>query len=78
MTTQTELTPAELSVLEKNVDKMSDAELRAWLDRLDTTIDVVEKENCQESFMDFVHRVWPDFIDGAHHNEMAEIGRAHV
>jgi predicted phage terminase large subunit-like protein len=25
----------------------------------------------QESFMEFVHRVWPSFIDGAHHKKMA-------
>jgi predicted phage terminase large subunit-like protein len=28
-------------------------------------------ENCQQSFMSFVHQVWPNFIHGAHHEKMA-------
>jgi predicted phage terminase large subunit-like protein len=28
-------------------------------------------QRAQDSFMEFVHRVWPSFIDGAHHKKMA-------
>ena len=65
------LSDADLLKLEQNLDKMTEAELRTWLTTLDATVEVEQKESCQEHFMDFVHRVWPDFIDGAHHSEMA-------
>jgi predicted phage terminase large subunit-like protein len=31
-----------------------------------------EAEKSRNNFMVFVHRVWPAFIDGAHHNKMAQ------
>ena len=65
------LGPEELQYLLDNIDTLSDAQLRSLKDQLDVTVDAVQKENCQDNFMDFVHRVWPDFIDGEHHNEMA-------
>lgn len=65
------LGPEELQYLLDNIDTLSESQLRTLKEQLDTTVDVVDKENCQENFMDFVHKVWPDFIDGAHHNEMA-------
>ena len=66
-----QLTKKELLALEKNITKLSEAQLRALYEQLNTAVDVKHKENCQENFMDFVHRVWPDFIDGEHHKEMA-------
>ena len=65
------LDPKELAFLMQNLDSLTESQLRVLKDQLDTTVDAVEKENCQESFMDFVHKVWPHFIDGAHHQEMA-------
>jgi predicted phage terminase large subunit-like protein len=67
-----QLTKKELLALEKNIGKLSEAQLRALYEQLNVAVDVKAKENCQENFMDFVHRVWPDFIDGEHHKEMAE------
>ena len=61
----------ELQFLADNLDKFSDAELRKWLAQLDTTVEIKQKEDCQYNFMDFVHKVWPHFIDGAHHAKMA-------
>jgi len=66
-----QLTKKELIALEKNITKLSEAQLRALYEQLDVAVEVKHKENCQDNFMDFVHRVWPDFIDGAHHSEMA-------
>ena len=66
-----QLTKKELLALDKNIGKLSEAQLRALYEQLNVAVDVKYKENCQENFMDFVHRVWPDFIDGAHHAEMA-------
>ena len=65
------LSVEELQSLEQNLGKMSPAQLRSLLSELDTTVEAKSKENCQENFMDFVHKVWPHFIDGAHHKEMA-------
>jgi predicted phage terminase large subunit-like protein len=69
---KTRLGPEDLQYLLDNIDTLSDSQLRVLKKELDSTADAVQKENCQENFMDFVHRVWPNFIDGAHHEEMAE------
>ena len=61
----------EIQFLLNNLDKLSDSELRVMLEQLDTTLEVKHKENCQNNFMDFAHKVWPGFIDGAHHAKMA-------
>jgi len=61
----------ELAFLMQNLDSLTESQLRVLKNELDDTVDAVQKENCQESFMDFVHKVWPNFIDGAHHQEMA-------
>jgi predicted phage terminase large subunit-like protein len=66
------LSAEELQSLEQNLGKMTPAQLRQLLEELDVTVEAKQKENCQENFMDFVHKVWPHFIDGAHHKEMAE------
>ena len=66
------LGPEDLQYLLDNIDTLSDSQLRVLKEELDNTADAVQKENCQENFMDFVHRVWPSFIDGAHHEEMAQ------
>ena len=66
------LSVEELQALEQNLGKMTSAQLRQLLEELDVTVEAKQKENCQENFMDFVHKVWPHFIDGAHHKEMAE------
>jgi len=42
------------------------------LSLLDEYKDALFKEQCRESFMDFVHAMWPDFIPGRHHKIMAE------
>ena len=65
------LTPEELEFLAQNLDTMGEAELRAWFKRLDTTVDNEVKDAAQEKFMAFVKKVWPGFIEGAHHDEMA-------
>ena len=66
-----QLSIEELQALHQNLDKMGEAELRTWLKSLDTTVVNEEKDNAQEKFMDFVKKVWPSFIEGAHHDEMA-------
>ena len=65
------LSNEELVFLESNLDKLSDAQLRAMLEHVGGTVEARKKENCQDNFMDFVHKVWPHFIDGDHHVKMA-------
>ena len=65
------LSNEELAFLEQSLDKMSDAQLRAMLEHVGGTVEARKKENCQDNFMDFVHKVWPHFIDGDHHVKMA-------
>jgi len=67
-----QLSKHELQNLERNLTRLTEAQLRALNEQLGTAVEVKQKENCQGKFMDFVHKVWPDFIDGAHHSEMAE------
>jgi hypothetical protein len=72
MTKLDELSQEELQYLLDNLDTLKPAELRALDVETAQAQEVVDRENCQEKFMDFVHTVWPHFIDGAHHKEMAE------
>ena len=65
------LTTEDLKRLEHNLTKLSDAQLRALYDQLDTAVETKYKENCQEKFMDFVHKTWIGFIGGRHHEKMA-------
>jgi predicted phage terminase large subunit-like protein len=74
MTTQQkleDLQPEQLQFLLDNLDNLSEVQLRSLYGETDATVEAVQKENCQESFMDFAHKVWPNFIDGAHHAKMA-------
>ena len=71
MTQLKKLSKEELIALEQNLPSMTEAELRLWLSNLTETVEVTNKENCQDNFMDFVHKVWPNFIDGDHHKKMA-------
>ena len=65
------LTIAELQFLYDNVDNLGETELRTWFKDLDTTVVDEEKDATQDKFMAFVKKVWPGFIEGAHHDEMA-------
>ena len=67
-----QLSKHELQSLERNLTRLTEAQLRVLNEELGTAVEVKQKENCQENFMDFVYKVWPNFIDGAHHEEMAE------
>ena len=74
MTTQPkleDLKPEQLQYLLDNLDNLSEVQLRSLFGETDATVEAVQKENCQESFMDFAHKVWPNFIDGDHHAKMA-------
>jgi hypothetical protein len=65
------LSVEELQYLLDNLDDLPPAQLRALDVETAEAEEVVNRENCQLNFMDFVHTVWPHFIDGEHHQEMA-------
>ena len=71
-TPKKQLTLAELQFLYDNIDHLGDTELRVWYKDLDSTVVDEVKDQSQEKFMAFVKKVWPSFIEGAHHDEMAE------
>jgi len=52
--------------------KMSEADLRVLEASLVKLEKLKDREICQEKLINFVERVWPKFISGAHHKRMAE------
>lgn len=65
------LSPEELEFLYNNIDKLSEAQLRALAEELGATVEATTRENAQDDFMAFVKEVWPNFIHGKHHEKMA-------
>ena len=65
------LTKEELQYLYNNLDTLTNSQLRVLDKETEAAEEVINRENCQENFMDFVHKVWPNFIEGEHHQEMA-------
>ena len=45
---KSKLDSKELGFLLQNLDTLTDAQLRTLKDQLDTTVDAVQKENCQD------------------------------
>lgn len=65
------MTPAELKKLLQKIPKMSDAEARDLYASVEEHEILKEREEARKSFMTFVKKVWPNFIEGAHHKRMA-------
>jgi len=65
------MTPAELKALLQRIPNMSDAEARDLYASVEEHEILREREEARKSFMTFVKKVWPHFIEGAHHKRMA-------
>lgn len=65
------MTPAELKALLQRIPNMSDAEARDLYASVEEHEILKEREEARGSFMTFVKKVWPHFIEGAHHKRMA-------
>ena len=65
------MTPAELKKLLQKIPNMSDAEARDLYASVEEHEILKEREEARKSFMTFVKKVWPHFIEGAHHKRMA-------
>ena len=62
----------ELQNLLKVLPNLPEAQLRDLYASLEEHEVIQKRENAANNFMDFVHKVWPHFIDGAHHVRMAK------
>ena len=65
------MSPAELRTLLQKIPNMSDAEARDLYASVEEHEILKEREESRQSFMTFVKKVWPHFIEGAHHKRMA-------
>jgi len=61
----------ELNSLLNNLHSLPDADLRDLFAKLDSYEQIKDREDAAGSFMHFVKKVWPHFIEGAHHKRMA-------
>ena len=53
-----------------NLHELDDEDKREALDILDRLQELQSYKNARLNFMDFVHMVWPSFIEGSHHKIM--------
>jgi len=66
------MTPELARALAKALPRMPEHERVATEKLLEEFEKANKVEKCSNSFMEFVHQVWPSFIHGAHHEKMAE------
>jgi predicted phage terminase large subunit-like protein len=62
----------KLQNLLKILPNLPEAQLRDLIVSLDEQEILAEREEARESFMAFVKKVWPHFIEGSHHKRMAK------
>jgi predicted phage terminase large subunit-like protein len=65
------MTPTQLQNLIQKLPKMSEAQLRDLYATVEEHEILSEREKARSSFMSFVKKVWPHFIEGPHHKRMA-------
>jgi len=61
----------EVKSLLNNLGSIPEADLRRLLEDLDRLEVIKDREDASTNFMHFVKKVWPHFIEGAHHKRMA-------
>jgi predicted phage terminase large subunit-like protein len=62
----------KLQNLLKILPNLPEAQLRDLIVSLDEQEILADREKARESFMAFVKKVWPNFIEGSHHKRMAK------
>jgi hypothetical protein len=55
-----------------SLQNLTDAELKEALLLRERLESLKKQDKCQESFMDFISHMWPEFICGRHHKIFAE------
>ena len=66
-----QIAQSEVNALLGNLQNLSDADLRDLFAKLDHYEQLKTREDAANDFMHFVKKVWPTFIEGAHHKRMA-------
>ena len=61
----------ELNALLSQLHKLPEHQKVKILEDLTLRENIMEKEKARNTFIGFVHKVWPDFISGRHHKIMA-------
>jgi predicted phage terminase large subunit-like protein len=67
------LTSEDVELIENSFPTMSDAEKRRVLPLLKEYKDGLTQEIAKDSFLDFIHHVYPDYKVGTHHRRLAKI-----
>jgi predicted phage terminase large subunit-like protein len=65
------MSPSDLQKLLKALPNLSEAQMRDLYATLEEHEILAARESARKSFMSFVKKVWPTFIEGAHHKRMA-------
>jgi predicted phage terminase large subunit-like protein len=65
------MSPQELQNILKILPNLPEAQLRDLYVALEEHEIIAKREQAVDYFMPFVNRVWPNFIEGAHHKRMA-------
>ena len=65
------MSPQQLQALLSKLPNLPEAHLRALYADLAQHEVIKEREDAKNNFMHFVKKVWPHFIEGAHHKKMA-------
>ena len=63
---------AELEALIASLPHLPPEEKAKVLQKLASRVELGEKDKARNEFMEFVGKVWPDFIGGRHHSKMAK------
>jgi predicted phage terminase large subunit-like protein len=63
---------AELEALIASLPNLPPEEKTKVLQKLASRVELGEKDKARNEFMEFVAKVWPDFIGGRHHAKMAK------
>ena len=64
---------AELEALIASLPHLPPEEKAKVLQKLASRVELGEKDKARNEFMEFVGKVWPDFIGGRHHSKMARV-----
>jgi len=66
------LSKEDLNNLLTILPKLSEKEQVSLLKELATFEELLSKETAQKDFLEFVKKMWPEFISGRHHAKMAK------
>lgn len=70
---QRKLTAKDVAQIENAFPTMTEAEKRKVLPLLKVYREGLTQEVAKDSFLDFIHHVYPDYMVGAHHKRLAKI-----